>query len=130
MLSAQLGDEHIFCHATLCLNPLVISTLIREIFHFKRTTDAHIEVFTITAGRSCSCVLIFVISLLFLKFETEGNRLCKQFGIIIVQKTTKIIFYSSKHTIFHDSQILLHTRIYTHMIIIIMQKEGRQNCEC
>ena len=50
--------KYSFGHANLCLNPLVISMLIRKVFQVKRTMDVHMEVYTITTGRPCTCVLI------------------------------------------------------------------------
>ena len=47
-----------YSYSHVCLNPFVISMLIREVFHIKRTIDLHIEIYTNTSVQSWTCGLM------------------------------------------------------------------------
>ena len=94
-----------------CLNPFVISMLIRKFFFRLREQWMYTSRYTQSppvdhAPVSYYCCVIFVISLLFPRFKTQRKWRYRQLPafIIILHKTDKTIFKLLKHEINYASQ--------------------------
>ena len=99
--------QYSFGHANLCLNPLMISILIRKVFEVKRTMDVHIEGSTITTGRPCTCVLIPLSNICdFEGLKLKENGDTNNYLSLFYKRRRKVMFQSSKHKIIHASLIL------------------------
>ena len=92
-----------FGHANLCLNLLEMSILIRRVFQVKRTMYVHIKIYTITAGRPCTCVLMslhnIVISFFFKDLQLKENGDINNYISLLYKRRQKISFLSSKRNI-------------------------------
>ena len=93
-----------FGHANLCLNLLEMSILIRRVFQVKRTMDVHIKIYTITAGRPCTCVLMPLhnirdIFFIFKDLQLKENGDINNYISLLYKRRQKISFLSSKRNI-------------------------------
>lgn len=96
---------------------------------FGQSQDVHIEVhvYTIIAGLTCTCVLIPLGNICDL-FYFQENVDTDIFFIIVLQKTAKIMFESSKHKKFSRFSNSI-THIYINTFGFHYYK-GKQNTNC
>ena len=89
--------KYSFGHSNVCLNTLMISMLNRKVFQVKRTMNVHMEVYTITTDRPCTCVQIplrnICYSLLFQRFETQLKRRYKHHYLSVFHKRRRKIMF-------------------------------------
>ena len=87
------------------------------VFQVHRTMDVHIEVYTITAGRPCTWVLIPLLNycdiLLFRNFKTQRKRLYKQLFTIILQRRRRIMLVINTQNNSRFSNSITHRGINT-----------------
>ena len=122
--------NYTFGHANLCLNSLVISMLNRKVFQVKRTMDVHMEVYTITTGRPCTCVLIPLrnicdFSVISKVWNSTKTAIQTPLFIIILQKTAKnhvLVIKTQNNSRFWNS--IAHTYIRKHSWLSLLHRNA------
>ena len=131
-VNCEAGWKYSFGHAHLCLNPLVISMLIRKVFQVKRTMNVHMEVYTITTGRPCTCVLIPLrticdFSVISKVWNSTKTAIQIPLFIIILQKTAKnhvLVIKTQNNSSFSISITHTHIYIYKHSSLSLLHRNA------
>ena len=122
--------KYSFGHSNVCLNTLMISMLNRKVFQVKRTMNVHMEVYTITTDRPCTCVQIPLrnicdFSVISKVWNSTKTAIQTPLFISVPQKTAKnhvLVIKTQNNSRF--SNFIAHTYIRKHSWLSLLYRNA------